>query len=82
MGCFEETKSTCHDPIYNLNLNAILTFITDVQSQLQDIAKEAYGDDAPDTISLWGVDIDTNGTPNARASVALMKFLRARYGCP
>lgn len=51
----------------------------DDQALLKDIAKEAYGDDAPASISLWGVNIDTDGTPNARASVALMKFLRARW---
>ncbi|PPQ62876.1 hypothetical protein CVT24_006274 [Panaeolus cyanescens] len=52
------------------------------RSQLPDMLADAY-DDKPDAgltpISLWGVTIDpTNPTNDARVSVILMKFLRAR----
>ncbi|KAF9054487.1 CRAL-TRIO domain-containing protein [Panaeolus papilionaceus] len=52
------------------------------RSQLPDMLADAY-DDKPDArqtpITLWGVTIDpTNPTNDARVSVVLMKFLRAR----
>ncbi|KAF9525364.1 CRAL-TRIO domain-containing protein [Crepidotus variabilis] len=51
--------------------------------QLPDIFAEAYPDnpEAKETpISLWGVDIDpTNPVGDARVSVVLLKFLRARH---
>ena len=44
--------------------------------------KAAYGEKegyVPVPIDIWGVTIDPNGTKNAKTSVVLMKWLRARY---
>lgn len=48
------------------------------QSQLPDIFVKAYPDKspAPTSITLWGVPLSTE--PNAKASVILVKFARAR----
>ena len=45
---------------------------------LPSVIEEVYKDAKPETITLWGVTIDPKGTTDARASVILMKFLRAR----
>lgn len=42
------------------------------------MVKEVFGEAKPDSVTLWGVTIDSKGVPDARASVVLMKFLRAR----
>lgn len=52
------------------------------QARLPDVWKAAYGEEGPELmpINLWGIDVDpSNPTSDARVSVALMKFLRARY---
>ncbi|OBZ66750.1 Phosphatidylinositol transfer protein SFH5 [Grifola frondosa] len=55
--------------------------LKELRTQLPDIFSEAYIDQ-PDRkagpITLWGVQIDPAGRNDARASVILMKFLRAR----
>ena len=48
------------------------------QGTLPSVVEEVYKSEKPETIKLWGVSIDPKGTPDARASVILMKFLRAR----
>lgn len=55
-----------------------------IQAKIPSILEDAYSDsDKPEKktspISFWGVSVDPLGKANdARASVALMKFLRAR----
>lgn len=52
-----------------------------VQSLLPDILEKAYdGKEGARTtpIVIWGVTLDPNGKKDARASVVLMKWLRAR----
>jgi len=53
-----------------------------VQKLLPEVFESAY-DDNPDAkttpITLWGVIIDPNGAKDAKASVILMKWLRARH---
>jgi len=49
--------------------------------KLPETISEAYadaGEHASASFQLWGVTVDPNGPPDARASVVLMKFLRAR----
>jgi hypothetical protein len=54
------------------------------QAQLPDVIADAYPDQpkARETsVTLWGVTLDpTNPQSDARVSVILMKFLRARLG--
>lgn len=54
-----------------------------LQTKLPEIWKAAYSPDAdadPQPFKLWGVTIDPkNPGADARVSVVLMKFLRARY---
>lgn len=54
---------------------------------MQKLVPESLGkayDEKPEAkttaITLWGVRIDPNNLVDARTSVVLMKFLRARYG--
>jgi len=47
-----------------------------IQSKLSEIAEKVY-DDKNKTITLWGVELSS--TPSAKASVVLVKFVRARY---
>ncbi|GJE93350.1 CRAL/TRIO domain-containing protein [Phanerochaete sordida] len=50
-----------------------------LRPMLPDIRRMAYNGETPKTISLWGVSIDPlDPTADPRASVVLMKFLRAR----
>ena len=52
-----------------------------IQNILPDILEKAYEgkEDARNTsIVIWGVTLDPNGKKDARASVVLMKWLRAR----
>lgn len=54
------------------------------QAHLPDIWKAAYApDDAdatPKPFTIWGITMDpANPTNDARVSVVLMKFLRAKY---
>lgn len=51
------------------------------QKQIPAILAEAYTDNPeakPKSLTLWSVTIDSNDPKDARASVILMKFLRAR----
>lgn len=51
------------------------------QPLLPEILEKAYdGKDGARTmpIVIWGVELDPNGKKDARASVVLMKWLRAR----
>lgn len=49
---------------------------------LPEIFKSAY-EEKPEQqtkpIKIWGVTIDPSGKPDAKVSVVLMKWLRARY---
>lgn len=46
---------------------------------LPDICRAAYGGDVPKTLSIWGIPIDpTDPASDARVSVVLMRFLRAK----
>jgi len=67
----------CHPPI------ALALFFKAVciQNILPDILEKAYEgkEGARNTsIVIWGVTLDPNGKKDARASVVLMKWLRAR----
>jgi hypothetical protein len=57
------------------------TALKELRKQIPKVIAEAYSDN-PEIKSkpliLWGVRIDSNGTKDPRASVILMKFLRAR----
>ncbi|THH05411.1 hypothetical protein EW145_g4811 [Phellinidium pouzarii] len=67
-------------------LNALTAKFTDAEwtalkefrTTLPSVIDGVYKDEKPETIALWGVSIDPKGTPDARASIVLMKFLRAR----
>ena len=51
------------------------------QQTIPSVLNDAYlesSDPKPKNIVLWGVTIDPNGAKDAKASVILMKFLRAR----
>jgi len=52
--------------------------LKEFRGTLKLIIDEAYSDDKPSKVSLWGVELVPGGPKNARASVVLMKFLRAR----
>ncbi|KAG7094001.1 hypothetical protein E1B28_007630 [Marasmius oreades] len=57
------------------------TALKEFRKQLPEIFEAAYSEkkDAKTTpITLWGVEIDPNNPLNAKTSVVLMKFLRAR----
>ena len=64
--------------------NATITNSPHIQSQLPDIFADAYPDkpkarEIP--VTMWGVSLDPlNPKQDARISVVLMKFLRARFG--
>jgi hypothetical protein len=52
------------------------------QKKISSVLADAYSDSLepkPTAIGLWGVTIDPNGMKDAKASVVLMKFLRARH---
>ncbi len=59
-------------------LSVVLPSSSTQQSELPSLFAKAYPDKspAPTSITLWGVELST--TPNAKASVILAKFLRAR----
>lgn len=57
------------------------------QTKLPEIWRAAYTPDDPKAepkpFDLWGIQIDPSApSKDARVSVLLMKFLRARYGLP
>ncbi|EJD07682.1 CRAL/TRIO domain-containing protein [Fomitiporia mediterranea MF3/22] len=52
--------------------------LKEFRATLPSVVEEVYGKEKPETIKLWGVSFDPKGTADARASVVLMKFLRAR----
>jgi hypothetical protein len=55
--------------------------VSPIQNALLDILEKAYEgkEGARNTsIVIWGVTLDPNGKKDARASVILMKWLRAR----
>ncbi|KZT25261.1 CRAL/TRIO domain-containing protein [Neolentinus lepideus HHB14362 ss-1] len=57
------------------------TALKEFRKQLPEMLADAYPDakDARGTaVKLWGVELNPDGTKNAKASVVLMNFLRAR----
>ena len=67
----------CHPP----SALALFFKAVPIQNILPDILEKAYEgkEGARNTsIVIWGVTLDPNGTKDARASVVLMKWLRAR----
>ncbi|KAI0825493.1 CRAL/TRIO domain-containing protein [Irpex lacteus] len=59
------------------------TALKELRAKLTDIYRSAYASDdkeaAPAPFNLWGIEIDpSNPTKDARVSVVLVKFLRAR----
>ncbi|KAI5118679.1 hypothetical protein M0805_003616 [Coniferiporia weirii] len=52
--------------------------LQELRAAFPSVVEEVYKDNKPEAINIWGVSIDAKGTPDARASVVLMKFLRAR----
>lgn len=56
------------------------TALKEFRGSLRLALDEAYTDSEikPTSINLWGVDLTPGGPKNAKASVVLMKFLRAR----
>lgn len=77
MGCAQRASCT----IRSLRHFRHTTQLILVQSLLPDILEKAYDskEGARTTpIVIWGVTLDPNGKKDARASVVLMKWLRAR----
>ncbi|KAH8110984.1 CRAL/TRIO domain-containing protein [Phellopilus nigrolimitatus] len=70
----EEPQNTLTKKFTDAEWKAVKEF----RAKLPSVIEEAYPNDKPDTIKLWGVTIDSKGTPDARTSVLLVKFLRAR----
>jgi len=52
--------------------------LKELRPRLLEAFAEAYPETKTASISLWGVTINANGPNDARASVVLVKFLRAR----
>ena len=77
MGRTKRVSRTCHPPI----ALALFFKAVSIQNILPDILEKAYEgkEGARNTsIVIWGVTLDPNGKKDARASVVLMKWLRAR----
>jgi hypothetical protein len=58
-----------------------LAFLTRTQTRIPDILEKSYDEKADaktSPITLWGVKIDPSNLMDARVSVVLLKFLRAR----
>ncbi|GJE93355.1 CRAL/TRIO domain-containing protein [Phanerochaete sordida] len=76
------TEALCQEPQNALTrrfTQAERDALKNLRPMLPEIRSTAYGGDTPKTISLWGVTIDPQDpAANPRASVVLMKFLRAR----
>ena len=76
MGCAQRIPRACHHPHVVAFTHSLAT-----QPHLPDIFEKAYdGKEGARTTSIviWGVELDPNGKKDARASVVLMKWLRAR----
>ncbi|KAK1235681.1 Non-classical phosphatidylinositol transfer protein (PITP) [Marasmius sp. AFHP31] len=84
----EETKKEAEpvepqNPLTERFTQAEWTALKEFRKQLPDIFAKAYRDsEKPDAktspITMWGVTIDPKNPLNAKTSVVLMKFLRAR----
>ncbi|KAL5531370.1 hypothetical protein ACEPAG_4247 [Sanghuangporus baumii] len=82
----EPAESTTPAPEVEEPQNALTKKFTDAEwkalkefrATLPSVVEEVYKSEKPETVKLWGVTIDPKGTPDARGSVVLMKFLRAR----
>lgn len=82
MGRSQGAQGTCLMYRYRMRLTAPRRFA--VQPKLPEIWRAAYTPDDPKAevkaFTLWGVTINPhNPTTDARVSVVLMKFLRAKY---